>query len=192
MGEQSDTLRPIIANLVLFECFTILNFPFVSFASRARKSVSTTDTEAGPASEDIGPKSYRRVERTTSIFVIEKTKIERDDQMNIETQIRSVGLKDSFSATTTRAGGRRAIPRAKKANTPSNGTVTTPTQSPNAAKSSPRYSIGMFSAGEARCDRWQEMAHAGQTLVAQSSSPVSRESPIGSRRRSSPAPIVVL
>ncbi|TMJ70409.1 MAG: decarboxylase [Alphaproteobacteria bacterium] len=28
----------------------------------------------------------------------------------------------------------------------------------------------MFSAGEARCDRWQEMAHAAQTLVAQSSS----------------------
>jgi hypothetical protein len=28
----------------------------------------------------------------------------------------------------------------------------------------------MFSAGEARCDRWQDLAHAGQTLVAQSSS----------------------
>src|SRR5258708_15104259 len=28
----------------------------------------------------------------------------------------------------------------------------------------------MFSAGEARCDRWQELAHAAQTLVAQSSS----------------------
>ena len=28
----------------------------------------------------------------------------------------------------------------------------------------------MFSAGEARCDRWQEMAHAAQTLVAQTSS----------------------
>src|SRR5262249_1183069 len=31
-------------------------------------------------------------------------------------------------------------------------------------------SIGMFSAGEARGDRWQELAHAAQTLVAQSSS----------------------
>jgi len=40
-------------------------------------------------------------------------------------------------------------------------------QSPKAAKPSSRYSIGMFSAGEARCDRWQEMAHAAQTLVAQ-------------------------
>ena len=28
----------------------------------------------------------------------------------------------------------------------------------------------MFSPGEARCDRWQDLAHAGQTLVAQSSS----------------------
>jgi arginine decarboxylase len=28
----------------------------------------------------------------------------------------------------------------------------------------------MFSAGEARCDRWQELAHVAQTLVAQSTS----------------------
>ncbi len=28
----------------------------------------------------------------------------------------------------------------------------------------------MFSPGEARCDRWQELAHAAQTLLAQSSS----------------------
>ena len=28
----------------------------------------------------------------------------------------------------------------------------------------------MFSAGEARCDRWQELAQAAQTLAAQSSS----------------------
>jgi len=31
----------------------------------------------------------------------------------------------------------------------------------------------MFSAGEARCDRWQDLAHAAQTLVAQSSSAAS-------------------
>src|SRR5437868_11705152 len=43
-------------------------------------------------------------------------------------------------------------------------------QSSKASKSSSRYSIGMFSPGEARCDRWQELAHAAQTLVAQSSS----------------------
>ncbi|HEX4667518.1 MAG TPA: hypothetical protein VH207_13040 [Chthoniobacterales bacterium] len=43
-------------------------------------------------------------------------------------------------------------------------------QSSKTAKQSSRYSVGMFSAGEARCDRWQELAHAAQTLVAQSSS----------------------
>src|SRR4026208_430686 len=45
-----------------------------------------------------------------------------------------------------------------------------PTQSSKTSKSASRYSVGMFSAGEARCDRWQDLAHAGQTLVAQSSS----------------------
>src|SRR5678816_3312753 len=44
------------------------------------------------------------------------------------------------------------------------------TQSSKISKPPSRYSVGMFSAGEARCDRWQELAHAGQTLVAQSSS----------------------
>src|SRR5512140_1609039 len=44
------------------------------------------------------------------------------------------------------------------------------TQSSKTSKSPSRYSVGMFSAGEARCDRWQELAHAAQTLVAQSSS----------------------
>src|SRR4029077_1260753 len=44
------------------------------------------------------------------------------------------------------------------------------TQSSKTSKPPSRYSVGMFSAGEARCDRWQELAHAGQSLVAQSSS----------------------
>ncbi len=43
-------------------------------------------------------------------------------------------------------------------------------QSSKASKSPSRYSVGMFSAGEARSDRWQELAHAAQTLVAQASS----------------------
>ncbi len=34
-------------------------------------------------------------------------------------------------------------------------------------QSSP-YTTGMFSAGEARCDRWQELAHTAQAIVAQS------------------------
>src|SRR5437667_7738831 len=88
-------------------------------------------------------------------------------------QIKSADLKDFFSGTEVRARGRRAIrplSRANKRNKSSNHTITMSTPSPKAAKSSSRYSIGMFSAGEARCDRWQELAHAGQTLVAQSSS----------------------
>src|SRR3954471_10105912 len=48
--------------------------------------------------------------------------------------------------------------------------ATMPAPSPKASKSTAPSSIGMFSAGEARCDRWQELAHAAQTLVAQSSS----------------------
>src|SRR5881394_2542448 len=44
------------------------------------------------------------------------------------------------------------------------------TQSSKTSKSPSRYSVGMFSAGEARCDRWQELAHAAQTLIAQSAS----------------------
>jgi len=42
------------------------------------------------------------------------------------------------------------------------------TQSSKTSKSISRYSVGMFSPGEARCDRWQDLAHAAQTLVAQS------------------------
>ena len=45
-----------------------------------------------------------------------------------------------------------------------------PTQSSKTSKSPSHYSVGMFSAGEARCDRWQDLAHAAQTLVGQSSS----------------------
>ncbi len=43
------------------------------------------------------------------------------------------------------------------------------------SKSSTHYTTGMFSAGEARCDRWQELAHAGQALVAQSAAGASTE-----------------
>src|SRR5213082_611675 len=87
-------------------------------------------------------------------------------------QTKPADLNDLFRATDARARGRviRPLSRANKRNKASNHTTTMSTPSPKAAKSSSRYSIGMFSAGEARCDRWQELAHAGQTLVAQSSS----------------------
>src|SRR3954471_15429748 len=48
--------------------------------------------------------------------------------------------------------------------------ATMPAPSPKASKSTAPSSIGMFSAGEARSDRWQELAHAAQTLAAQNSS----------------------
>src|SRR6266699_5104464 len=88
-------------------------------------------------------------------------------------QTKPADLNDLFRATDARARGRRVIrplSRANKRNKSSNQTTIISTQSPKAARSSSRYSIGMFSAGEARCDRWQELAHAAQTLVAQSSS----------------------
>ncbi len=88
-------------------------------------------------------------------------------------QTKPADLNDLFRATDARARGRRVIrplSRANKRNKSSNHTTTMSPPSPKAAKSSSRYAIGMFSAGEARCDRWQELAHAGQTLVAQSSS----------------------
>src|SRR5881398_107314 len=88
-------------------------------------------------------------------------------------QTKPADLNDLFRATDARARGRRVIrplSRANKRNKSSNQTTIISTQSPKAARSSSRYSIGMFSAGEARCDRWQELAHAGQTLVAQASS----------------------
>ena len=50
----------------------------------------------------------------------------------------------------------------------SNYTKSMSTQSSKTTKTPSKYRVGMFSAGEARCDRWQEMAHAAQALVAQS------------------------
>src|SRR5438105_1744818 len=98
-------------------------------------------------------------------------------------QTKPADLNHLFRATDARARGRRVIrplSRANKRNKSSNHTITISTPSPKAAKSSSRYSIGMFSAGEARCDRWQELAHAGQTLVAQSSSGASTTETLGS------------
>src|SRR5256885_16724937 len=56
--------------------------------------------------------------------------------------------------------------RSKKRNQP----TAMPTSPPKTPKSTSPSSVGMFSAGEARSDRWQELAHAAQTLAAQSSS----------------------
>src|SRR5436190_9668260 len=92
--------------------------------------------------------------------------------MQTPTQIRSANLKNLVSASSAQGNGRPAIrplSRAKKTDR-SQQIVTQAVQSPKTSKASSPSSIGMFSAGEARCDRWQELAHAAQTLVAQSSS----------------------
>ena len=47
-----------------------------------------------------------------------------------------------------------------------------PTQSSKTSKSAPSSTVGMFSAGEARCDRWQELAHAGAELLSPNPPPV--------------------
>src|SRR5437764_11832766 len=91
-------------------------------------------------------------------------------------QTKPTDLNDLFRATDARARGRRVIrplSRANKRNKSSNHTTTMSTPSPKAARSSSRYSIGMFSPGEAGCDRWKELVHAGQTLFGQSSSAAS-------------------
>src|SRR5438094_3446794 len=95
------------------------------------------------------------------------------DQVQTPTLTKSIDLKNPVRPANTRGHRRRIIrqlSRAKKTNKSSDETIKTMSiQSSKAVKSPSRSSVGMFSAGEARCDRWQELAHAGQTLVAQSS-----------------------
>src|SRR5205823_9842964 len=94
-------------------------------------------------------------------------------QMQTPTLTKSIDLKNPVSPANARGHRRRAIrqlSRAKKTNKSSDETITMSTQSPKTSKATSQSSVGMFSAGEARCDRWQELAHAAQTLVAQSSS----------------------
>src|SRR5437762_12827716 len=93
--------------------------------------------------------------------------------MQTPTLTKSTDLKNPVSPANARGQRRRAIrqlSRAKKTNKASAETTTMSIQSSKTSKSPSRYSVGMFSAGEARCDRWQDLAHAAQTLVAQSSS----------------------
>jgi arginine decarboxylase len=93
--------------------------------------------------------------------------------MQTPSLIKSGDGKHVMRATAARAQGERVVPptsRARKANKRLDRDLTSASKAPEPNKSSSRYSVGMFGAGEARCDRWQELAHAGQTLVAQISS----------------------
>src|SRR5256886_8384799 len=96
------------------------------------------------------------------------------DQVQTRTLTKSIDLKNPVRPANTRGHRRRIIrqlSRAKKTNKSSDETIKTMSiQSSKTSKSPSRYSVGMFSAGEARCDRWQDLAHAAQTLVAQASS----------------------
>ena len=66
-------------------------------------------------------------------------------------------------------------PRTTKAKKPSNGEATIASPPATTSKPASRYSVGMFSPGEARCDRWQDLAHAAQTLVARAAAGSSTE-----------------
>src|SRR5213595_1565861 len=93
--------------------------------------------------------------------------------MQTPTLTKSIDLKNSVSPANARGHRRRVmrqLSRAKKTNKSSDETITMSTQSPKTSKATSQSSVGMFSAGEARCDRWQDLAHAAQALVAQSSS----------------------
>src|SRR4029077_18097968 len=91
--------------------------------------------------------------------------------MQTPIQTRSANLKNLVNASNARGGGRRSIRPLSRANKPNKQSIQSMSApSPKPARPSSRYSVGMFSPGEARCDRWQELAHAAQTLVAQSSS----------------------
>src|SRR6266513_1583256 len=95
------------------------------------------------------------------------------NQMQTPTLIRPADLKNPVRLANGRGHGRRGLrplSRAKKTNKSSDQSIIMSTQSSKTSKSTSKSSVGMFSAGEARCDRWQELAHAAQTLVAQASS----------------------
>src|SRR5436305_12619340 len=93
--------------------------------------------------------------------------------MQTPTLTKSIDLKNSVSPANARGHRRRVmrqLSRAKKTNKSSDETITMSTQSPRTSKSPSQSSVGMSSAGEARCDRWQELAHAAQSVVAHSPS----------------------
>jgi arginine decarboxylase len=83
---------------------------------------------------------------------------------------KSNGGKNNLRAAARARGARAARPasRARNGHTRSDGAVSSTEPEAKPEKASSPYSIGMFSAGEARSDRWQELAHAAQTLVARS------------------------
>ena len=103
---------------------------------------------------------------------IQPTDPRKKDQMQTPTPMKAASGKNFQSAR--HAQNRRRVtptpPRTTKAKKPSNGEAAIASPPATTSKPASRYSVGMFSPGEARCDRWQDLAHAAQTLVAQSAS----------------------
>ena len=98
--------------------------------------------------------------------------------MQTPTTIKTAGGKRSQGAGDGSSHGRRVTPasaRATRAKKPSNGEAAIASPSPTTSKPASRYTVGMFSPGEARCDRWQALAHAAQTLVARAAAGSSTE-----------------
>ena len=97
--------------------------------------------------------------------------------MQTPTTMKAASGKNFQSAR--HAQNRRRVPstppRTTKAKKPSNGEAAIASPPATTSKPASRYSVGMFSPGEARCDRWQSLAHAAQTLVARAAAGSSTE-----------------
>src|SRR3954465_4363070 len=98
--------------------------------------------------------------------------------MQTRTMIKTAGGKRIRSASDEGSHGTRVTPASARATgnkKPSNGKVAIASAPATTSKPGSRYSVGMFSPGEARCDRWQELAHAAQTVVARAAAGSSTE-----------------
>src|SRR6478672_1640482 len=96
--------------------------------------------------------------------------------MQTPTSIKARGGTRFKSATDGHRNTRRATSvRARKTTKASYEDETVESAPPTISKPTTRYAVGMFSPGEARCDRWQGLAHAAQTLVARAAAGSSTE-----------------
>jgi arginine decarboxylase len=98
--------------------------------------------------------------------------------MQTPTMIKTAGGKRAQGTGEGRSHVRRATPtsaRATKSKKPSNGNQAITSPPATTLKPASRYSVGMFSPGEARCDRWQALAHTAQTLAARAAAGSSTE-----------------
>src|SRR6478736_192644 len=87
--------------------------------------------------------------------------------MQTPTSIKAQNGTRFKSATDGHRNMRRATSaRARKTTKASYEDETVKSAPPTISKPTTHYAIGMFSPDEARCDRWQTLTHATQTLIA--------------------------